>query len=93
MHAWKVIDSLVGLHAIEPITLNGAIIPENIPILFFTVGELYFVHFGNGAHHWIVTIAHIYHESTTLMFVFLLFCFLFEGLLFVRFLLQLVLFL
>jgi hypothetical protein len=32
MHSWKVIDSLVRLHAIEAVTLNGSIAPKYVPI-------------------------------------------------------------
>ena len=32
VHSWEVINSLVGLHAIEAVALNGSVAPKDVPI-------------------------------------------------------------
>ena len=63
MHAWKMIYSLIRFHPVEPVALNGAIAPEDVPVFFVGICQLYVVDLGYAPYYWIVTMIDIYIQS------------------------------
>ena len=57
------IYSLIRFHSVEPIALNGAIAPEDVPVFFVGICQLYVIDLGHAPYHRIVTMVDIYIES------------------------------
>lgn len=64
------IYSLVRLHPVKSIALDGAIRPQNIPVFVVLVGAFDSVHFGDSAHHGIMALAHIDEKPAPSVFGF-----------------------
>jgi len=71
------IYSLIWLHSIESVALDGSITPEDVPVFFFGVGEFHFVGFGHSSNYRVVAVVDVYVQASLLVFrLFLLFlCF------------------
>ena len=69
--------SLIWLHSIESVALDGSITPEDVPVFFFGVGEFHFVGFGHSSNYRVVAVVDVYVQASLLVFrLFLLFlCF------------------
>jgi len=63
MHTWKMIYSLIRFHSVEPIALNGAIAPEDVPVFFVGICQLYVIDLGHAPYYWIVAMIDINVES------------------------------
>lgn len=77
VHAREMVDSLIGFHPVEAIALDCSIAPEDVPVVFVTVREFDFVHFGDGADDGVVAVADVDEQTAIAVFVLFLLGFLF----------------
>ena len=72
VHAWKMVDALIGFHSVETVALDGSITPKYVPVFFVRSCHLNFELFGHCPEHRIMAVVYIYVQSALLK-LFLLF--------------------
>ena len=56
------VNTLVGLHAVESVAFNIAILPVDVPIIIFSICDFELIHLGACPHNGVVAVAHVHHQ-------------------------------
>jgi hypothetical protein len=59
MHSWKMVDPLIGFHAVELVALHSSVLPINVPVFLIVVSDLEVVHFGARPDDGVVAVADV----------------------------------